>query len=78
MTSDFTVADPRPEEMCDPFEGYWNSSPRNLIEVMSQLLPLTVNTNALLEPASTMWLSPLRVTPKAEEMVNDKTINNHV
>jgi hypothetical protein len=61
MTSDFTVADPRPEEMCDPFEGYWNSSPRNLIEV---------NTNALLEPASTMWLSPLRVTPKAGGMVN--------
>ena len=70
MTSDFTVADPRPEEMCDPFEGYWNSSPRNLIEVMSQLLPLTVNTRPLLEPASIMWLSPLRVTPKAKQMVN--------
>ena len=65
MIADETVADPRPEEMCDPLEAYWNSSPRYLIEVISQLAPLTVKTKALLEPASTTKLLPDLVTPKA-------------
>jgi len=65
MIADETVADPRPEEMCDPFEAYWNSSPRYLIEVMSQFAPFTVKTSALLEPASTTKLLPDLVTPKA-------------
>jgi hypothetical protein len=65
MIEDETVADPRPEEMCDPFEAYWNSSPRYLIDVMSQFAPLTVKTKALLEPASTTKLLPDLVTPKA-------------
>ena len=65
MMADETVAEPRPEEICDPFEAYWNSSPRYLIEVMSQFAPFTVKTKALLEPASTTKLLPDLVTPKA-------------
>ena len=65
MMADETVADPRPEEMCDPFEAYWNSSPRYLMDVISQLAPLTVKTRALLAPASTTKLLPDLVTPKA-------------
>lgn len=60
-----TVADPRPEEMCDPLEAYWSSSPRYLIDVRSQFAPFTVKTKALLEPASTTKLLPDLVTPKA-------------
>lgn len=61
-----TVADPRPDEMCDPFSVDWNSSPRYLMEVISQLFALTVNVRALADPASTTMLSPLFVTPKAK------------
>ena len=60
-----TVADPRPEEMCDPFEAYWNSSSRYLMDVRSQFAPFTVKTRALLEPASTTKLLPDLVTPNA-------------
>jgi hypothetical protein len=65
MIADDTVADPRPEDMCDPFEAYWNSSPRYLIDVMSQFAPFTVKISALLEPASTTKSLPDLVTPKA-------------
>ena len=65
MIVDVTVADPRPDEMCDPVEAYWNSSPRYLIDVISQFAPLTVKTNVLLAPASTTKLLPDLVTPKA-------------
>lgn len=72
MIVDATVAEPRPEEICDPFEAYWNSSPRYLIDVISQFLPLTVNTKALLEPASTTKSSPDFVTPKAASAEEEK------
>lgn len=72
MIVDVTVADPSPDEMCDPFEAYWNSSPRYLSDVMSQFAPLTVKTSALLEPASTTKLLPDLVTPKAASADEDR------
>ena len=60
-----TVALPSPEEICDPLDDDFNSSPRYLIDVMSQLFALTVKTRAFVEPASTTMLSPLLVTPNA-------------
>lgn len=72
MIADDTVADPRPDEICDPFEAYWNSSPRYLIDVMSQLAPFTVKTRALLDPASTTKLFPDLVTPKAANAEEEK------
>jgi hypothetical protein len=58
--------------MCDPFEPYWNSSPRYLIDVRSQFAPFTVKTRALLEPASTTKLLPDLVTPKAASTEEEK------
>ena len=72
MIADETVADPRPEEMCDPFEAYWNSSPRYLIDVTSQFAPFTVKTKALLEPASTTKFLPDFVTPKAASAEDER------
>lgn len=72
MIADETVADPSPEEMCDPFEAYWNSSPRYFIDVISQFAPFTVKTRALLDPASTTKLLPDFVTPKAASAVEVK------
>jgi len=60
-----TVALPSPEEICDPLDDDCSSSPRYLIDVMSQLFALTVKTRAFVEPASTTMLSPLLVTPNA-------------
>jgi hypothetical protein len=60
-----TVAVPSPDEMCDPFSDDCNSSPRYLIEVISQLFALTVKMRGLDAPVSTTMLSPLCEAPKA-------------
>lgn len=65
MISLTTVAEPRPDEMWLPLELSCSSSPRNRIEVMSQLAELTVICSALVEPASTTMLLPLVVIPNA-------------
>lgn len=65
MISLFTVAEPRPDEMWLPLELSCSSSPRNRMEVISQLPELTVNFSVLVEPASTTMLEPLVVIPKA-------------
>ena len=51
--------------MCDPFSDDCNSSPRYLIEVISQLFALTVKMRGLVAPVSTTILSPLCEAPKA-------------
>ena len=66
-----TVADPSPDPICDPLSDDCSSSPPYLIEVMSQLLLLTVKTSELVEPASTTILLPLWVTPKAARPVDE-------
>jgi hypothetical protein len=65
MISDLTVAEPSPDEIWLPLELSCSSSPRNRIEVISQLPELTVIFKELVEPASTTMLLPLVVIPKA-------------
>jgi hypothetical protein len=65
MVSYLTVAVPSPEDMCEPVDGYCSSSPRYLIDLISQLFALTVKIRALLEPASTVIRSPFCDAPKA-------------
>ena len=67
-----TVAEPSPEEMCEPLLWYWNSSPRYRMEVISQEFLLTVTLNGLSEPASTTMLFPEVEMPNAASAEEEK------